>query len=224
MGFIERLRRQKELEKSLFEDKRRLDLERNAEDVAKNAKLERDALDREIEERERARLDIEKAKEFFGKSDFIKLAYDLKSIISDMAILDGVIDGHVRDIDKNSLGLVTSEEYYSLNRISPVGISLIWNEMETPRHEESLRNWGSYLKTNYTIWSESFNFISIGCNASGEITLWKSWGNIRLKPSRWLGDSEIQEKSLGKAYSNPKIATIRFGHDNSPPSSPPVQL
>jgi hypothetical protein len=209
MGFIEDLRRQIEQEKQQAIEAQRLQ-ERREGEYARLAQIREDKKNkRELEKAERLERDIKKAQEYYYKSDFPRLVKELCAVAQeDIYVLSGVIAP--KWIGSGvSLPTLRRSEYSNLdldehNVFSRVGISLIWYAGE--RNRRRIREWGM---SGYDVWEDEHNFISIGCDQTGKITLRKSWGDIKLPLFKWLGRPGVQEEALGEAFHNPKSISFR---------------
>lgn len=209
MGFIENLRRQKELEEQQELVSQRLREEKTGEKTRLAAIRQKVTDSAEREKQEQLKKDIVKAQEYFDKSDFSRLAEELKSVAQEnITVVGGVVVPNIvvwsiRDFDLDQD-----------NAFSRVGISLIWYAGQRNRHKKK-ENWSDTV--SYDVWEDIYNFITIGCDQTGEITLRKSWGDIKLPLSRWFGNSNVQEEALGKAYGNPK-KYVEKDRNNKEPS------
>lgn len=183
MGFIEDLRRQRERE---VEANRQLALRKKAKEEQRKALLaqaEEKKKKIETEESKRYAREIEQAKGYFAKSDFARLSKELASVVGGITL--------------------SSYSHYGgdkPNQSAQFGIELEWNERKENRRKKNYPN----PLYSYYAWDEVYEFIIIGCDKSGTITLSKSWGDIKLPMSKWLGNPTVQEEALGRAYRNPK--------------------
>lgn len=217
MGFLERLRQQREQEKQQAMEEHRLQ-EENASEAARLAQISREKkLQTEREEQERLKKDIIKAQEYFSKSDFLELVGDLASIEGNMLLRNGIVKPDAFWF--HMLVSYGGQEYLHLDerdQFSSVGLSLIWEE-----GNYSWKHKDRYGSVDYTVYEDTYSFITVGCDQFGTITLRKRWGDIKLPVSKWLGRTDIQEKALEEAFGNPK--NIVYRHDSRPPSQEPIR-
>lgn len=197
MSFLEDLRRQRELKAKELEDAQQFARAEADQQSVLLAKAEDQRNRLELEKRNQVERQLKQAKEYFAKSDFVRLSKELSPEVGGIVSSDYVGDEQ--------------------NRSVQFGIKLRWNEHEENRHKED----GKLHTFKVTVYDEVYNFITVGCDPLGTIILSKSWGDIKLPMSKWLGNPAIQEEALGRAYHHPKRHSTRHNsdYDDYPSSS-----
>lgn len=223
MGFIEDLRRKKELKAKELEDAQKFAREREEQQRALSLKAEEQRKLVILGEVKQSERQLKQAEAYFAQSDFARLAKELVSTVGGIVLVKGAIDPdagwdmiyeykygrYPRDNNIHELSAEDKQYYLDKRPLSEVGVSLVWHEGSTGRREKK----DYYGQHDYDVWKDIYSLIVIGCDHTGQITLKKSWGDIKLPMSKWLGNPTIQEVALGRAYNNPKH--LSQGRDNN---------
>lgn len=215
-----------------MEDTRKLTIAKADQQKALLARAEDQRKRLELEKTNQIERQLKQAKAHFAKSDFARLSKELKSITGNIVLVNGVV-AEVRlaksiyDFpeyptlyrkDNDNIYMLPDGSYFDQRSypFSTVGISLIWCE-ENSRYKtvEKERPWVSY-----DVWKNVYSMITIGCDQTGQITLGNSSGDINLPMSKWLGNPDIQEEALGRAYRNPKRMSVKKDNKIPPPAAP----
>ncbi|MBI2007359.1 MAG: hypothetical protein HYS83_01525 [Candidatus Blackburnbacteria bacterium] len=193
MGFIENLRRERALINKQLKDAQKLARAESERERARVAQVE----EKNMTELGRFNREMEQAEAHFAESEFSRLSEELRSVVG------GALDSY-----KNTFYRYNKQDERVYNS-AQFGIKLEWG-----KRIQNVREKGSYR-----VYNEVHSFIIIRCDHTGLITLEKSWGDIELPRSKWLGNPAIQEEALGKAYGNPK--QVSRERDTSSPDSGP---
>lgn len=223
MGFIEDLRRQKELKAKKLEDAHRFTSAKEEQQRALLTKAEELRKRAELEKANEIGRQLKQTEAHFAKSEFARLSKELASTVGEITLVKGMIDPDSGwhaiyeykydryPRDNNIHELSPEDKRYYLDRhsqLSEAGVSIIWYEGKTEQREKK----DGYGRHEYDVWEDIYSLVAIGCDQAGQIILRKSWGDIKLPMSKWLGNPAIQEEALGRAYNNPKH--LSQGRDN----------
>lgn len=202
MGFIENLRRIIAAEQAesqrLIDERVRADAlvaqQREAESRAKQQEAQRKQ-DQISDEKLRAEV-------FLRSSAFPNLIQELASLLNASTIINRALSFESESLWGNrkvsdSVSFLHEHGEASLLESKPnvAGMGLIWLVGKRREHEK---------RNSVHEWENIYNAIAVAFDHLGNITLVSSGRNILLGPSGWRGNPDIQEESLGRAYSNPR--------------------
>lgn len=202
MGFIEDLRRQRDVRKYLEEEREKEAMRLDEIRRSKLGKLEDETARITLKRQVQFVKDGIEAGKYFNRSEFPRLVKELVSVESERGIVakTGIVASD------------SSEDFEFYERSSEANMSLIWyKEKKGPWQESNIPG----VTSTHDVWGDVYNTIVIGCNRDGVIRIRKRWGDIKLSLSAWVGNPAIQEEALGRAYRNPRLCLVRhrnIGH------------